>query len=128
MDTAMELLEVLETPHLDNNKLKNILTIKNLPKLCNSIETILSNDISEGVIYCLWGKHRINREILKDGVQFSFQECPHALAFSITTNNDGNKIFIRCSTDTDVQDEDFLESIREFIDNWVTGIKKQLNL
>jgi len=124
----MELLEELETPHLDNSKLTSLLTIKNLPKLCNSIETILSNDISEGVIYCIWGKHRINRKILKDGVQFSFQECPHALAFSITTKNDGNNILIRCSTDTNIQDEDFMESIKEFIDSWVTGIKKQLNL
>ena len=124
----MELLEELETPHLDNSKLISLLTIKNLPKLCKSIETILSNDISEGVIYCIWGKHRINREILKDGIQFSFHECPHALTFSITTKNHGHNILIRCYTDTDIQDEDFMESIREFIDNWVTGIKKQLNL
>jgi len=128
MDMAMELLEEFETSYLDKDKLKKTLTIKNLPILCESIDTVLSNEINEGVIYCVWGLHNIKREILEGGVQFSFQDCPHALTFSTTTNNDGSKIVTTCTTVTDIQDEDFKESIKTFIDDWMTGIKKQLNM
>lgn len=127
MEIAMELLKEIEITNLNKFIFNKSLTIKNLPNLCSSIETVISDEINKGVIYCIWGQHCISRETLKDGVRFSFQGCPHALALSVTTKNNSNRITIHCSTDTEIQDEDFMDSIKEFLNNWVIGIKTLSN-
>jgi len=119
----MELLEEIELSSLDQAKLKNNLTIHNLPRLCHSIDNVISDQNTKGVIYCVWGKHEIYREVLNNGIRFSFPQCPNALTLSITKNNDANKISIQCSTNTIIEDEDFIESIKQFIKDWTTGIK-----
>jgi len=119
----MELLEEVESPNLDQIKLKNELTINNLPRLCHSIDNVISDQNSRGVIYCVWGQHEIHREILNNGIRFSFPQCPNALTLSITKNNDANKISIHCTTNKNIEDEDFIESINQFIKDWIVGIK-----
>lgn len=120
----MELIEKIESPVIDQISLKKILKINHLPNLCNSISTVISDEKNKGVIYCVWGKHEINREILKYGVRFSFPQCPNALTLSVTSEEESNKIEIRCTTNTDIKDEDFIDSIREFVSDWVVGIKE----
>jgi len=119
----MELVEDVENTYLDQSKLKNNLTINNLPKLCNSIDNIISDDYDQGVIYCVWGKHEIHREILNNGIRFSFPQCPNALTLTITKNNDSDNIHILCTTNTNIEDEDFIDSIKQFIKDWTVGIK-----
>lgn len=120
----MELFEEIENANLDENILKQILTIDHLPELCHSINSVISDKKDSGVIYCLWGEHDINREILKHGVRFSLPKCPNALAWSITTKVrlGSNNTVIHCTTDTKENDEDFIESIREFVSDWRVGI------
>ena len=120
---VMELLENVENADLDQIKLKNNLTIHNMPKLCNSIDNIISDENDQGVIYCVWGKHEVRREILDNGIRFSFPQCPNALTLSITKNNDSDKIHLHCTTNTNIEDEDFLDSIKQFIKDWMVGIK-----
>lgn len=121
----MELLEVVNKSYLDQSSLKQILIIKNLPKLCKSINSVISCNKDEGVIYCVWGQHSINRKLLKKGVRFSFPQCPNSLTLSVISNDDGdsNKITIHCETNTNLRDEDFFDSIKEFVDDWVVGLK-----
>ena len=119
----MELLEEVENSNLDQIKLKNELTINNLPSLCNSIDNVISDQSTKGVIYCVWGQHEIRREILNDGIRFSFPQCPNALTISITKNNDTSNISIHCTTNNNIEDEDFIDSIKQFIKDWMAGIK-----
>ena len=120
----MEFFEEIETNSLDVNSLKNLLTIQRLPELCNSINTVISDKKDRGIIYCIWGEHEVNREILKHGIRFSMPMCPNALAWSVTSKEkDGsNKTVIHCTTDTKINDDDFIESIQEFVSDWRTGI------
>ena len=120
----MELFEEIEKNRLDVNSLKELLTIERLPELCHSINTVISDKKDKGVIYCVWGEHEVNREILKHGVRFSMPMCPNALAWSITSKekDGGNKTVIHCTTDTSKNDDDFMESIQEFVSDWRTGI------
>ena len=67
----MEFFATLKTPALDKDNLKILLTIKNLPKLCESINYVLSDEKEAGVIYCIWGEFKINREELKYSIRFS---------------------------------------------------------
>ena len=109
---------------MNENSLKQLLTIERLPQLCHSINNVISDEKDSGVIYCVWGEHEVNREAIKHGVRFSMPECPNALAWSVTTKEQaGNyKTVIHCTTDTTEHDEDFIESIREFVSDWKAGI------
>ena len=121
----MEFFEEVEKISLDENGLKQQLTIERLPTLCKSIETVIADDKDSGVVYCVWGEHEVNREPLKYGVRFSMPKCPNALAWSITIKeHDGNNnAVIHCTTDTTEHDEDFIESIREFVRDCRDGIE-----
>ncbi|MDH5767257.1 MAG: hypothetical protein OEZ38_14675 [Gammaproteobacteria bacterium] len=122
----MEFFEEIKNTRLDKDDLQQLLTIERLPQLCQSISAIIADQTDSGVIYCIWGEHEINREILKHGVRFSLPGCPNAMAWTITSKeqSDGKSIIIHCTTDTKESDEDFIESIREFVDDWRAGIIK----
>ncbi len=107
---------------MDSNTLKNQLLIKNLPALCASIDKVLSDHQSQGVIYCLWGEFEINREELKQGVRFSMPHCPNALAWTITVEND--HLQVHCTINKPTHDEDFISSIKEFVNDWKEGLNR----
>ena len=121
----MELFEVINGSLLDEESLKKFLVIERLPDLCKSINTVISADKDSGVIYCVWGEHKINREIIKHGVSFSLPECPSALLWSVTIQegNAENNIIIHCTTNNEEKDEEFIDSIREFATDCAPVVK-----
>jgi len=118
-------IKVLAPIKADN--LKALLEIKNLTTLCNSISSIIKNNHSDGVIYCVWGEFRINREVLKNGIRFSMPDCPNALMWSITSENSGKSIIIHCTINKTSHEEDFIYSINEFVRDWKKGIEHKVN-
>ncbi len=122
----MEFFEELEKPDINIDDLKNLLTINKLPTLCKSIDTVISNKGNEGEIYCLWGLFNIRREVIKYGIRFTLLNCPHALAWTITINNQNKNIIIHCTIDKKEQEEEFIDSINQFIKDWSYGIKAVL--
>ncbi|HHO59517.1 MAG TPA: hypothetical protein ENJ64_04690 [Thiotrichales bacterium] len=109
-------------PTPDASTLKRALRIKDLPLYCASIDTVLADNGDSGVIYCLWGEFRVNREEIRYGLRFSLPNCPNALAWTITANDES--IVVHCTIDKQSHDEDFIESIRLFMQDWAQGIKK----
>ncbi len=120
----MEFFETVKQTNLDVKNLQNLLTIGQLPKLCDSIQNVISDEKDKGVIYCVWGEQDVSRTILKHGVRFSLTQCPNALTWSVTIKEraDSNDIVIHCCTDMKESDEDFTESIREFVRGFPVGI------
>jgi len=118
----MEFYKKVENSELDINHLKRQLTIQNLPKLCASINSIIADEGNQGIIYCLWGEFVVNREELGDGIRFSLPKCPNALAWTITTDNEGGDILLHCTINKQTHDEDFIESINEFVTDWSNGL------
>lgn len=118
----MEFYAEIVAGRLNGLSLCQQLTIHNLPRLCASIHTILADNLSSGVIYCLWGEFTINREDIKHGVRFSLPSCPNALAWTVTI--DQNIITVHCTINKKTHDMDFISSIHGFMADWVTGIKK----
>ena len=118
----MEFFKEDEGSNLDVKDLKKLLAIKNLPKLCESISSVILDEQKKGIIYCLWGEFEVNREELKYGIRFSLPNCPNALAWSITMDVDSANILIHCTINKSVHDIDFIESIEEFISDWSNGI------
>lgn len=122
----MEFFQEIELPNLDIAHMKELLTIKSLPDLCKSIDTVLSEKGNEGEIYCVWGQFNIRREIIRYGIRFTLLNCPHALAWTITYNELNNEIVIHCTIDKKEQDNDFIESIYGFVNDWKHGLHDAL--
>ncbi len=118
----MEFFQEIHSPDLDTVYLKNLLTLNNLTNLCTSISSITSQKINGCEIYCTWGSFTVRREEIKYGVRFSLLNCPHALAWTITYNEESEDIIIHCTIDKREQDPDFIDSIHEFVGDWSNGI------
>ena len=93
--------------------------VSNLAELCGSIDKVLSHNADRGEIYCIWGKFKVHRELIRQGVRFSLPGCPNALQWTITaTNDESASVRIHCSIDRPRHDPDFVESIQQFVDDW----------
>lgn len=120
----MEFFTEITNPGLDVNSLKQHLSIGKLPSLSKSIDSVLSDEEHKGRIYCLWGEFEINREELRYGVRFTLPSCPNALACSFTIDDENkDTIVIHCSINKKQHDEDFIESIHQFINDWAEGLQ-----
>ncbi|MCW8931300.1 MAG: hypothetical protein OQL19_13805 [Gammaproteobacteria bacterium] len=114
----MEFFNTIENSKLNVRNLKELLSIKNLPILCHSIHTIISDEQKNGIIYCLWGEFEINREDIRSGIRFSLPNCPNALVWSITMDDDSDNIIIHCTINKSRHEDDFIDSIEEFMNDW----------
>jgi hypothetical protein len=122
----MEFFEEIKCSLMNVKQLHKVLSINNLPNLCSSISTIIRDDLSEGSIYCLWGEFDINREELRDGIRFSLPNCPNALAWSITLEKSINSLIIHCAINKKDHNQDFIESIEDFISAWKVGLSQYI--
>ncbi len=123
----MEFFREINGFKLAQQDLQKLLSIHNLPVLCQSISSVISDQQTHGVIYCIWGEFRINREPLKHGIRFSLPNCPNAFVWTITVEDDNEKILIHATINKRAHDKDFLDSIEVFINDWSDGIKHNLN-
>jgi len=107
------------------SELQRRLTIATLPSWCASIDKVLSDEGTRGEIYCLWGKFRVHREEIRDGVRFSLPGCPNALQWTVTTGQqpEPRHIVIHLTINHTEHDKDFVDSNRLFVADWKTGIE-----
>lgn len=105
--------------------LQRRLTIGDLPRWCVSIEKVLSDEKTRGEIYCVWGTFDVNREDLRHGVRFSLPGCPNAFQWTVTTghNPDPQQTVIHLSINRSEHDQDFVDSIRQFVADWKAGLE-----
>ena len=109
--------------------LAQALTMESLPLFCSSIYSLLPGaSQNQGDISCLWGRHRVHRDIIKGGVRFSLAECQNALAWTITTGFPPfpEKVVIHCTINRPQQDPSLVESIKDFVGNWKRGLEEKL--
>ena len=122
----MEFFQKVPCETLDLSHLKALLTIKSMPLLCRSIDNVISEQGNEAEIYCLWGAFNVRRDEIRNGIRFSLLNCPHALAWTITLKQVSHQIVIHCTIDETEQDQDFIDTINEFVKDWTHGIRQAL--
>ena len=122
----MEFFEEIEKQDVDIDALKDRLQISALPGLCQSIDSVLSANHNVGEIYCIWGQFNISREEIKNGVRFALLDCPHAFAWTITYHQDRNRLVVHCTIDDQDEDEEFIDTIKEFASDWGSGLDNAL--
>lgn len=120
----MEFFEEIERQDVSIEALKDHLQISTLPNLCRSIDSVISGNHDAGQIYCVWGQFDVSREAIRNGVRFALLDCPHAFAWTITYHDDRNKLVVHCTIDDREEDEEFIETIREFAADWSRGLVK----
>lgn len=98
------------------------IAISDLPKFCESIYEVVYDDGNHGEINCVWGVFIIHREIIKNGLRFTMPGCPNAFAWTVTAENNDNKIVLHMSTNQHEHEEEFVESLDQFADDWETGL------
>jgi hypothetical protein len=105
--------------------LKRRLTICDMPHWCASIETVLEDAKSSGEIFCIWGSFNVNRDEISHGVRFSFPRCSNALQWTVTTGHQPNPqhTFIHLTINRTEQDQDFIETIQQFMADWKAGLE-----
>jgi len=105
--------------------LQRRLTIGELPRWCASIEKVLSDAASSGEIFCVWGTFQANREVMRNGVRFSLPDCPNAFQWTVTTGHQPNPqhTFIHATINRVEQDQDFVDSLQQFVDDWKAGLE-----
>ncbi len=117
----MEFFGTVSVAQCDITALQKQLTIAALPNFCSAIDNVMSAEQNDGEIYCLWGAVRVRRESIRQGVRFSLLDCPHALAWTITCKAE-DQLRVHCTIDDYEVDEEFAESIRQFVADWETGL------
>lgn len=122
----MEFFEEIEMQTMDVEALKNLLQISALPTHCRSIDSVVSDQHNVGEIYCVWGQFNVSREVIRNGVRFALVDCPHAFAWTITYHEGRNMIVVHCTIDDQEEDEEFIETIREFATDWSCGLGNAL--
>ena len=122
----MEFFAQLEKTALTPDTLKRSLLIASLANCNRSIDKVIEDQQTHGVIYCVWGEFQVNREELLEGVRFTMPACPNALQWSITVDSAG-LLTVYCSINKQQHDEDFIESIKVFVEDQLNGVKQLLD-
>jgi len=109
------------TTNLDAPTLQRELAVPALPAVCDAIDTLIRDDGPDaGVVYCLWGEFRVQRESINGGVRFSLPECPNGLAWTLTTGHppDPGAVILHLTINRPSHDPDFVESLEWFAESW----------
>ena len=122
----MKFFEEIERQGVNIDSLKGLLQISALPNLCRSIDTVISDKHNVGEIYCVWGQFNVSREVIRNGVRFALLDCPHAFTWTITYHEGRNMLVVHCTIDDQEEDEEFIETIREFTADWSCGLGNAL--
>lgn len=119
----MEFFEEIEHNGIDIEALRAQLQIARLPVHCNSIATVISDTGAKGEIYCVWGQFAVSREAIRNGVRFALLNCPHALAWTVAYHADRRKLVVHCTIDDQQAEQEFVESIQQFVSDWALGLE-----
>ncbi len=120
----MEFFAIAQT-RLDTQAIQEQITVARMGEYCATV-VVLDGDDEAGNIGTVWGEFPVQRQIIRGGVRFSLPTCPNALAWTITSGfppaPDG--VVIHGTINRPEHDEDFIESIVEFLETWRLGLEK----
>ena len=107
-------------------KLQQIISVTALPKFCSSIYETYNDTGESGEINTIWGVFIINREVINGGLRFSLPACPNTVAWTVTSGLAPNKdkVEMYLTIRRNDNDDDFLESIEEFVKDWINGLEE----
>lgn len=99
------------------------LSFKNFNSLNENL-FILNYENNSVNIGGIWGEFTLKRDEIKGGVRFALAECPNALSWTTTTGYppDKEQIVLHLTINRTEKDQDFIDEINDFLDDWEQGI------
>ena len=110
-------------------ELCSVLSLKNLDAYNNCLITLEEPDEDKVQIGGIWGEFTLTRQQISGGLRFALQECPNALAWTVTTGlpPEPEKVVIHLTINRKEKAADFVEEIEEFLQDISEGIKNILS-
>ena len=110
----------------EEKKIKNTLVFEGLELMSSELFLLEAFNDSQAKIGSLWGEFTLARQDIKGGLRFSLLECPNALTWTITTGYEPapDAIIVHLTINRMEKDQEFLEEIKEFLDDQSLLLKK----
>jgi len=122
-------MEFFKIAHIswDEQQIQNQVTVSSLENYCESIVVLEANG-EEGEIGTVWGEFQVARQQIRGGIRFALLDCPNALAWTITTGfpPEPNAVVIHGTINRTEHDQDFIESIETFLQEWQAGLMQAI--
>ncbi|WP_040845490.1 hypothetical protein [Thiorhodococcus drewsii] len=123
----MEFFAEIDIQAVTAEQVCELITIARLPELCASIDSVVSIQSERiGEIYCVWGQFQVSRERIRNGVRIALLNCPHALAWTVAAKTEESVVVVHCTIDDAEAENEFIESIEEFVNDWKQGLTRVL--
>ncbi len=109
-------------------RIQDKLTIANLESISNELFVIGNQNTTEAEIGSVWGEFTLTRSLIRGGIRLALEECPNALAWTITTGikPDPEAIVIHLTINRKEQTVDFIQEIEAFLDDQSSCLKQYL--
>lgn len=114
----MEFFRIIKVKTTEKS-IQDKLTIANLESISNELFVIGDQNTTEAEIGSIWGEFTLTRSLIRGGMRFALEECPNALAWTITTGikPDPDAIVIHLTINRKAQTADFIKEIEAFLDD-----------
>ncbi len=102
------------------------ISLNNIELFSNHLFKLGNIDNNTLQIGSLWGEFTLLRQTIKGGVRFALEECPNALAWTITTGYPPKRdaVVMHLTINRQRKDQIFIEEIEEFLDDHSDMLKK----
>ncbi len=118
----MEFFRIIDK-QVAQNVIQDKIHPKSLEKFTETMLFIEKNDQDFNGL-TLWGDFLISYDKINGGVRFTLKDCPNGLSWTITTGYppERNKIVLHSTINRTQKPDEFIEEIKEFMDEWEAGI------
>ncbi|PLX23381.1 MAG: hypothetical protein C0597_01160 [Marinilabiliales bacterium] len=123
----MEFFKVIDI-NTDEKWIQENITIENLEKITETNFVIERKGV-DALIGTLWGEFGLSYDKINGGIRFALTTCPNALAWTITTGYppERNKLIIHATINRNQKQQEFIDEINEFLNDWESGLLKFYN-
>lgn len=121
----MEFFREVDVRSTDTEIQKKI-NSNNIEKFSSLIFPIGKIDVLEVQIGGIWGEFTLCFQKINGGIRLSLQECPNALAWTITTGYPPNRdaIILHLTINRQRKHQIFIEEINEFLNDHIECLKE----
>lgn len=123
----MEFFKILDIKTSERD-IQKLMTLENLDIYSNDLFPLENVETDKVQIGGIWGEFTLMHQSISGGVRFALKECPNALTWTVTTGfpPEREKIVIHLTVNRKEREPEFVEEIREFMEDLSEGIFKIL--
>lgn len=120
----MEFFKIVNA-NISESGIKETLTIESLEQFAPDLFILEKLNENSAKIGGIWGDFTLHRQEINGGLRFSLEECPNALAWTLTTSYPPARdaIVIHMTINRTRKAPEFIEEIHEFLDSHAEALE-----